>query len=380
MRRGPVRPSAGPSSLTSNLYRGVVVEVTESGPWVTVPRLYGEQAIGPIPSSAGMELHPGDRVILGAIENRLDDLIILSNTGAVGASVEYVDTQIANQSEYVDERIANHAHSAAAVTSGTLSRDRLPDAIGAPGRTLNLSGDQIQVDGPLRLRSSADASETSTGHPLQIGNDGEHNVRYDNNEIVAVDPAGKLYQLWVPGGITAGQPDNPAALTRRDYVDGKTAPLDSATNMPTGNTLAKRHSNGSIRVFTGTAADDAANKGYVDAHNVLWEGAWYMHDGQTVPLSQNVNAQKTGIILVWSHYSGGAAQGYNWSYDFIPKWHVANANGQGILISMGSSSSNNTVAPMIFKYIYVANSTISGNAVNDDGLAAQRVLRAVIGV
>lgn len=108
---------------------------------------------------------------------------------------------------------------------------------------------------------------------------------------------------------------------------------------------------------------------------VLWSGSGYwMTASQSVALSQNVTAQKTGIILAWSAHSGGS-RNYGWSFTHIPKWQVQNYPGAGVSCLLG----DNTSPGYIYKYVYVNNGSVVGNDINDDAPANTRVLRAVIG-
>jgi len=117
---------------------------------------------------------------------------------------------------------------------------------------------------------------------------------------------------------------------------------------------------------------------------VLWSGVLYMFSGQTAPLSENVSDQKNGIVLVWSAYSSGQAQNYDWNYQFVHKNHVAVASGAGICHVM----SNANFAKVGAKYVYVNNDNIAGNDYNDDTGTASGVtyannywvLRYVLGV
>lgn len=161
-----------------------------------------------------------------------------------------------------------------------------------------------------------------------------------------------------------------------NYVDDATADIRNATYLPTGNTLARRHSNGTLHVTTGTSANDAANKGYVDEYKLLWGvGATYMNGDQTVTLSENITAQKTGIVLCWSAYESGAGANNSWSYQFVPKWHVIHAPGTGVYTIMERSGGT-----QMQKYVYVSNKSISGNNSNTTAPNNTRVLRAVLGV
>lgn len=116
--------------------------------------------------------------------------------------------------------------------------------------------------------------------------------------------------------------------------------------------------------------------------NILWTGAYYMTAGHTATLSDKVSNQLSGIVLVWSAYSNGTAQNYDWSYYFVPKWHAALHAGQSVDILM----MNNTIASNVMcrKLVYVHDNKIVGNDNNTatgTGYANNaKVLRAVIGV
>lgn len=118
--------------------------------------------------------------------------------------------------------------------------------------------------------------------------------------------------------------------------------------------------------------------------NVLWTGAYYMTSGHTATFtnSQKVSEQLNGIVLVWSAYANSAAQNYDWTYYFVPKWHVAFHEGKSVDILM----MNNTIASNVMcrKLVYVYDNRIVGNDNNTatgTGYANNaKVLRAVIGV
>lgn len=117
---------------------------------------------------------------------------------------------------------------------------------------------------------------------------------------------------------------------------------------------------------------------------VLWTGAYYMINGQVIKFANNqkVSDQLNGIVLVWSAYASGEAKDYNWDYQFIPKWHVLNHNGQGVdYVMMIDAGTNITLCK---KYVYVYDDKIGGNANNSKSGTgfnnASKVLRAVIGV
>lgn len=120
----------------------------------------------------------------------------------------------------------------------------------------------------------------------------------------------------------------------------------------------------------------------ITTNKVLWSGGAYMNASQTITLSEPVTKQNKGIVLVWSAYSGGS-QNYNWNSVYIPKYVIAmhGGNGWNCTVSNGSQITR--------KYVYVNDTTISGNAINDSGSnkingvtvdTRQWVLRYVIGI
>lgn len=60
------------------VWRGVVTRVTPAGVWVTVPKLSLGTEFGPCPSiGGGASYSEGDKVALGTLEGRRDDLVVL---------------------------------------------------------------------------------------------------------------------------------------------------------------------------------------------------------------------------------------------------------------------------------------------------------------
>jgi hypothetical protein len=76
MGQKPGRPAV-PDAIPS-LWRGTVVEVHSNGMvYVQVPRLARDTAIGPMPTAVG-GLVQGDSVIVAAIEDSRNDLMVLA--------------------------------------------------------------------------------------------------------------------------------------------------------------------------------------------------------------------------------------------------------------------------------------------------------------
>lgn len=118
----------------------------------------------------------------------------------------------------------------------------------------------------------------------------------------------------------------------------------------------------------------------------LWSGAYYMTANQTITLPSAVSAQPHGIVLVFSDYDieNSKASDYDWHSFFIPKKLVELKSGTGHGFNMMSQG----FGAITSKYIYIRDTTISGNDVNTtsgtrNGITynnAKYVLRYVFGV
>lgn len=194
----------------------------------------------------------------------------------------------------------------------------------------------LDVATSLRLGSITDASLTSTDHALQIGPTSGANLIADNNELMARN-----------NGAYTG------IMLNRDGGDVLLGASSSNVQIDGSLVLAKSNA-------------------------ALWTGVYYMSDTQSITLSAAISAQTNGILLVWSGYASGAAQNYNWHYTFVPKWHVANASGAGMIDTWSNGAGAG--AALMNKYVYISDTTITGYAGNDDSPNNASVLRAVLGV
>lgn len=117
---------------------------------------------------------------------------------------------------------------------------------------------------------------------------------------------------------------------------------------------------------------------------ILWTGGYYMTESHKITLSEPVSSQTSGIVLVFSRYSDGAAQDTNFHHFFIPKAFVATKAGYGHTFIMAA----NKFQVVATKYLYINDTTVTGHADNSatgtaNGITynnAGFVLRYVIGV
>ena len=87
-----------------------------------------------------------------------------------------------------------------------------------------------------------------------------------------------------------------------------------------------------------------------------------MHATQTVTLSEAVSAQPHGIVLVFREYvPGQGAKDSGLHTYFVPKQVVADAEGWGHSISWAHHNGSYYIT----KYLYIHDTTITGNALND---------------
>lgn len=110
----------------------------------------------------------------------------------------------------------------------------------------------------------------------------------------------------------------------------------------------------------------------------------YMTATHRIELAEAISKQPSGIVLVFSRYGDGAVSDHNFNSFFVPKTFVAAKPG------VGSAFRMNTVnfSVVATKYLYINDTTITGNDSNDDegtgsGVTYNNkayVLRYVIGV
>ena len=107
----------------------------------------------------------------------------------------------------------------------------------------------------------------------------------------------------------------------------------------------------------------------------LWSGATYMGANQTATPSKPLANCRNGWMLVWSDYTNGVANNYDWVFTPIPKTAVS-AGVSGMHAIVANSSAAN--APMLSKYIYVGTGTkIVGHSNNKLAGLDNIVLRKV---
>lgn len=151
-----------------------------------------------------------------------------------------------------------------------------------------------------------------------------------------------------------------------------------------GNNVNIRSKNG---VYI-TSPDAGLSARAYGENKVLWSGTYYMTDTHRISLSENVSAQPNGIVLVWSMYTNGNAENSAFNYTFVPKQHITSFGGCGVSCFLTGYANSTGTNVLGFKYVYVNNDSIVGNARNSyvgdsNGLTLSSnrfVLRQVVGV
>lgn len=123
-------------------------------------------------------------------------------------------------------------------------------------------------------------------------------------------------------------------------------------------------------------------------NQVLWEGAWWPNEKQTVKLSQRISSQPHGIVLAFSSYDPvkKVANNWDWNFHFVPKAFVDGTQIGWSHFSVFYMNENGTYATT--KSFDTDDTWLRGRQFNDDvitnGLITLsnnlQVLRYVIGV
>jgi hypothetical protein len=161
----------------------------------------------------------------------LDDATAAAALTTLGVST-FMQT-VLDDADAATARTTLGANNASNLTAGTVPDARIAGAY--TGITTLTATDTVTAP-RLRLTSTADASESSTAHALQIGDTAGQNLIIDNNEIM-VRSNGVLNSLFIPGGVSF---NSDKALAVTDGGTGATTTAQAQTNLgvpPTSRTI-----------------------------------------------------------------------------------------------------------------------------------------------
>jgi hypothetical protein len=298
IKRSVRSTSSSGAEGVSELWRGYVVEVFEDGTAsVVVPRLSGDDPVGRIPSLV-RNLAIDARVIVGAIEGRIEDLVVMSavsTDGLVIGDARFTDVLLDNaptdaahatRKDYVDAQIvtralASHTHGLSTLT-GNLNFSQLPLFIEI-GNAVDLNS--YITDGVWHQSANAEAV-TGVNYPIALA--GLLIVRVSGNFVYQtffVYNSGRVYNrtkynsTWYPwqAGAWTSELVNVTTSTNGFMLATDKVKLDGATSAATNNALAMRSSTGTIQVSAPSVGGDAANKTYVDAQIATRATSGHVH-------------------------------------------------------------------------------------------------------
>ncbi|QIN94351.1 minor tail protein [Arthrobacter phage Abba] len=263
------KPTSGAVSI-SELWRGQVAEVFADGTaQVIVPHLSGDEPVGRIESLVP-NLAIGARVIVGAIEGRRDDLVVLSALGADGTVVaagRFTDVTIDNP-----PTLAGHA-----------VRKDYADALGSITSVANTivrrgaSGSIIVQDAYLGgVQTAGNAATTKTYVDAQIGTRAAsvHSHAYSSLTGIPASFAPSAHQhpmtdltgVLTPAQLPAATGAAAGSMSAADKVK-----LDAATSAATASTTMMRDAANTtavgVALLTAAQSTDvraATRKDYVD--------------------------------------------------------------------------------------------------------------------
>ncbi|WP_084245246.1 phage tail spike protein [Planomicrobium okeanokoites] len=257
------------------------------------------------------------------------------------------------------------------ITAGTISGVTFTSVMGK--KSFNLSNGLAEF---IEDRSAAGVPlETRTA----INEDG---MKIQNSSYNEVDYTANLTaQVLSFAGYQGYQPTEYAA-DRIEMLQGSTSEFGIYPNA----SLATIQSTGPIELVAGTNKlllfDETLRYNGVpigfSGSEILWTGALYLRDGQSVYPTRTLSDCPTGWILVWSRYVNGAAAGSDWNFTIIPKIFADFGGGSWHALPATNSSATGVAPPVAYKYVYATNTRVYGHTRNDEGTESGQVLRYVL--
>ncbi|RNC96263.1 phage tail spike protein [Lysinibacillus halotolerans] len=111
----------------------------------------------------------------------------------------------------------------------------------------------------------------------------------------------------------------------------------------------------------------------LNKQRVLWNGVAFMNASTVITPDVPLQKCPNGWILVWSAYSSGAANNWNYVYTYIPKRRLGNHTLCTVPVDEADSNA------FTIKALSITHNTITGVANNQSGINAQQaVLRQVL--
>lgn len=178
-----------------------------------------------------------------------------------------------------------------------------------------------------------------------------------------------MYLVFRTGGVADGIQYNFKVKIIDEQVSGTTA--YSQTALGAGALSLSAASSSGIGVGGSLSAYDLSMMNLVGS--LLWTGYGFMTDVQTITPSMPMSKCLNGWVLTWSKYADGAPNEAEFVYTYIPKFHGSTRSGRGVSCVVPDFNGGKALN----KYLYVTDTTLKGNAKNDDGELAGYVMREV---
>lgn len=124
-----------------------------------------------------------------------------------------------------------------------------------------------------------------------------------------------------------------------------------------GHSLTLENMTKNIKSVTDTANDNKAKLNAVCSNKLLWSGTYYMTSTHRITLAGKISAQTNGIVLVFTNYTDGKANNWDFHCFVVPKYLVGKHNGVGHRFNMVSG----LLSSFCTKYLYISDSAISGH-------------------
>lgn len=124
---------------------------------------------------------------------------------------------------------------------------------------------------------------------------------------------------------------------------------------------------GNEKITIGLEGININGESILPSTKILWEatnveGGYYMNGSQTINLSEEITAQRNGIVLVWYGFNATAMTRINGitSYQYVPKWQIESENESFVIQNM----SYENFGKIGTKNLTINNKSITGNNSN----------------
>lgn len=114
----------------------------------------------------------------------------------------------------------------------------------------------------------------------------------------------------------------------------------------------------------------------------LYNGNSWVTNTDTITPTLTMDEVAVGWLFLWQPYNttNGVPYTYDYTYYLVPKAHTNFNNGRGIVMRLQGASTGQGGNDIVYKYVYVSKTTISGTANNGQNNGAKWVLTAVFSV